>query len=94
MEAATSGSMAPVAVPQPSSSLVSSEGGLVTATDLATDGDVERPQSSGLAMDIHVPGKLILTAIKLVFFSFFFQDRVILESRLKREPPIWIFQFP
>jgi hypothetical protein len=66
-----SGSMAPVAVPQPSSSLLSSEGGLVTATDPATDGDVERPQSSGLAMDIHVPGTLILMAIKLVFFFFF-----------------------
>jgi beta-fructofuranosidase len=48
--------MAPVAVLQPSSSLLSSDGGLVTATDLATGGDVERPQSSGLAMDIHVPG--------------------------------------
>jgi hypothetical protein len=62
--------MAPVAVLQPSSSLLSSDGGLVTATDLATGGDVERPQSSGLAMDIHVPGTLILTAIKLVNFIF------------------------
>ncbi len=64
-QAATSGSMAPVAVLQPSSSLLSSDAGLVTATDPATDGDVERPQNSGLAMDIHVPGTLILTAIKI-----------------------------
>jgi hypothetical protein len=56
-QAGTSGSMAPVAVLQPSSSLLSSDGGLATATDLATDGNVERPQSSsGLAMDIHAPG--------------------------------------
>lgn len=86
--------MAPVAVPQPSSSLLSSEGGLVTATDPATDGDVERPQSNGLAMDIHVPvpGTLILMAIKLVFF--FFPGTCYLENRVKRELPIWIFQFP
>jgi hypothetical protein len=63
--------MAPVAVLQPSSSLLSSDGGLATATDLATDGNVERPQSSsGLAMDIHAPGTLILTAINFYFYFF------------------------
>jgi len=78
--------MAPVAVPQPSSSLLSSEGGLVTATDPATDGDVERPQSNGLAMDIHVPvpGTLILMAIKLVFF---FPRNLLFREQSKARTP-------